>query len=336
MNTTKFLWNAARVGHKGALPILSFPAASRLNVTVKELVHSAQLQAQAIEYVATHTPTVAAVSLMDLSVEAEAFGAKARFADNEVPAITGQLVSDGDEADALEVPDLSKGRAQLCVEAVRQAKRLIQDRPVLAGVIGPYSLAGRLMDVTEIFYTCYDEPEVVHTVLNKAEAYISAYIEAFREAGADGVVMAEPLAGLLSPEMAGEFSHSVVKRIIKRVQSENFPVVYHNCGNTVAAMLPQVFDLGAAAYHFGNVLNMAEVMKQAPSGALCMGNIDPAGQFANGSSESIREATRQLMRECGGYANFIPSSGCDIPAHANWDNIKSFFDAVAESNEQGA
>ena len=63
-----------------------------------------------------------------------------------------------------------------------------------------------------------------------------------------------------------------------------------------------------------------------------MGNIDPAGQFANGTPQSIREATMNLMRDCGRYVNFVPSSGCDIPYHAKWENIDAFFAAVDDYN----
>lgn len=320
-----YLWEIAAAVPKQAIPVLSFPVTQPLGITVNQLVHSAGLQAQAMAYVAEHTPTAAAVSLMDLSVEAEAFGAAVRFADDEIPNVTGQLIADEEDAKALAVPPLTAGRAALCVEALRLAKERIRNKPVLAGVIGPYSLAGRLMDVTEIMYACYDDPDTVHLVLNKVTEYIIAYCEAFRDAGADGVMMAEPLAGLLSAEMAQEFSCPYVARIIEAVQRDDFLVVYHNCGNAVPAMLPELFTMGAAGYHFGNAVDMAEIMAKAPADALCMGNIDPAGQFANGTVASIRAATRELMDRCGGYPNFIPSSGCDIPAHAKWENIDAFF-----------
>ncbi|NLF26620.1 MAG: methyltransferase [Clostridiales bacterium] len=328
MDTMKILWNAARIGEKRALPVLSFPAAQKLGATVRELVHSAELQAQAMAYVAHNTPTVAAVSLMDLSVEAEAFGAAVRFADNEVPAVTGKLVGDIEGAEALDVPPLSSGRPLLCVEAVRRAKELVPDKPVIAGVIGPFSLAGRLMDVTEIMYACYDEPEVVNMVVDKAARFIAEYCRAFKEAGADGVLIAEPLAGLLRADMAAEFSCPAVTRIIEAVRSEDFPVLYHNCGNAAAQMLPELYAMKADAYHFGNAVSMAEVLKNAPADMLCMGNISPANQFAQGTVESIRKATRELMETCGNYPNFVPSSGCDIPAHSSWDNIHAFFEAV--------
>jgi len=328
MNVRKLLWQTARSEHKKALPILSFPAVQKMNATVEQLVKSSELMAQAMEIIARETDTLAAVSLMDLSVEAEAFGAQVRFSEHEVPAIVGQLVSDEDEADALAVPALSAGRAAVCVEGVRLAKERIGDKPVIAGMIGPYSLAGRLMDVTEIMYACYDEPETVHTVLDKATRYLIAYGQALKDAGADAIMMAEPLAGILSPDMAAEFSVPYVKRIIDALQDDEFALIYHNCGNAVSSMLDAIYSQGAAAYHFGNAVDMADILSRTPDDILCMGNIDPAGQFANGTPESIANATRGLMDKCGQYGNLVPSSGCDIPAHARWENIQAFFDTL--------
>ena len=328
MNIRELLWEVARSSKKQALPILSFPAAQKLGVSVETLVKSADLQAQAMVLVARETPTLAGISLMDLSVEAEAFGAQVRFTEDEIPAIVGQLVSDEDEANALTVPDLSAGRAMLCVEAVRKAKAAITDKPLMAGMIGPYSLAGRLCDVTEIMYLCFDEPETVHTVLDKATRYLIQYGKAMKDAGADGIMMAEPLAGILSPDMAQEFSVPYVKRIIDALQDDSFAVIYHNCGNSVPQMLEEIYSQGAAAYHFGNAVDMSHIMANTPADILAMGNIDPAGQFAGGTVESITDATRKLMEKCGKYPNFVPSSGCDIPAHANWENIHAFFKAI--------
>ena len=79
MNIRNLLWDVARSDKKQAMPILSFPAAQKLGVSVETLVKSADLQAKAMEIIARETDTIAAVSLMDLSVEAEAFGAKVRF-----------------------------------------------------------------------------------------------------------------------------------------------------------------------------------------------------------------------------------------------------------------
>lgn len=207
---------------------------------------------------------------------------------------------------------------------------LIVDRPVLAGAIGPFSLAGRLMDINEIMPLCYEEPELVAGVLEKTTQFITAYARAFKDAVADGVVLAEPMAGLLSPELMGEFSTPYVARIVDAVQDDTFAVVYHNCGASVVKAHEQVVATGAVAFHFGNAVNMADILPHIPADRLAMGNIDPDGQMKNGTPESVREATLSLMGSCSGYSNFLPSTGCDVPPMAPWGNIESFFAAVDE------
>ena len=315
---------------KKAMPVLSFPAVQLMGITVRELISSAEAQAEAMELVAKRTDAAASVSLMDLSVEAECFGSEIRFSDEEVPTVVGSIVTTEEEARALEVPAVGAGRTGLCVEAIRKATQRITDRPVFAGVIGPFSLAARLMDVTEAMVLCYDEPDMVHILLEKSTRFITEYCRAFKEAGANGVVIAEPVAGLLSPALEEEFSAPYIKQIVDAVQDDSFLVIYHNCGGAVIRQIDSILSTGAAAYHFGNAIDMAEMMPHIPADTVAMGNVDPAGEFRGGTPESIRAATHKVMESCREYPNFVISSGCDIPPLSRWENIDAFFAAVAE------
>ena len=315
---------------KKPLPILSFPAVQLMGITVRELISSADAQAKGMELVARHTDAAASVSLMDLSVEAECFGSQIRVSDEEVPTVVGSIVADEEEARALAVPAVGAGRTGLYIEAIRQASEKITDRPVFAGAIGPFSLAARLMDVTDAMVYCYDEPDMVHILLQKVTRFITDYCLAFKEAGANGVVIAEPVAGLLSPALEAEFSGPYVKQIVDAVQDDSFLVIYHNCGNAVIRQIDSILSTGAAAYHFGNAIRMADMMPHIPAGSVALGNVDPPGEFSNGTPESIRAATRKVLEECSRYPNFVISSGCDIPPLSRWENIDAFFAAVAE------
>lgn len=315
---------------KKAMPVLSFPGASLLGIDVKELIFSSDNQAKAMAAVAQRVDSAASVSLMDLSVEAECFGAPIHISEDEVPTVTGCVVSSPEEADALKVPHVGAGRTDIYIDAIRKAAELIQDRPVFAGVIGPFSLAGRLVDVTEAMIYCYEEPEMMHTVLSKATDFLIEYIKAYKAAGANGVVMAEPLAGLLSPDLAEEFSSRYVKKINDAVKSDDFLVIYHNCGNTTILTIDSILSTGSDAYHFGNAIDMAEMMKHIPADTIAMGNVDPAGVLRNGTPETVKQATKDNMGACCGYGNFVISSGCDIPPATPWKNIDAFFEAVNE------
>ena len=330
MNMKQWLQDQMSAEKRKALPVLSFPCTQLMGITVRELVSDSDAQAKGMAAVAQRCPTAAAVSMMDLSVEAECFGAQIRFTDDEVPTVVGAVVHDPDEAEALQVPAVGTGRTGIYVEAIGKTKQLITDRPVLAGVIGPFSLAGRLMDMTEIMINCYEEPEMVHATLDKAAQFITDYINEYKKVGADGVVMAEPAAGLLSPGICEEFSTPYVKRIIEAVQTDDFIVVYHNCGNSVTQMPDQIVATGAAAYHFGNAIDLAEMLDKMPDDQLVMGNVDPVGAFFNGTPASVREDTLKVMKACSGHKNFLISSGCDIPPKSPWENIDAFFAAVEE------
>lgn len=330
MNMKKWLDDLLVADKKVPMPILSFPSISLLDIGVKELIESPDMQAKGMKAVADRNLSAASVSMMDLSVEAEAFGSTIRFSDDEVPTVIGAIAETMEKAEALNIPKVGDGRTGLYIKAIKKAKELITDRPVLAGIIGPFSLAGRLIDVNEAFIKCYEEPELVHMILKKATSFLIDYAKAYKAVGADGIVMAEPLAGLLSPDLVEEFSEPYVKAVVDALQDDEFAVIYHNCGDCTISQIDSILRTGSAAYHFGNSISMAEMMTHIPEDVIAMGNVDPAAQFKNGTSDSIKEETKRIMSECCKYKNFVISSGCDIPPMSPWENIDAFFEAVNE------
>jgi len=271
----------------------------------------------------------ASVSLMDLSVEAEAFGSTIKFSDDEVPTVIGSIVETDEDAEDLIVPKVGDGRTGVCTHAIKIAKTLITDRPILAGVIGPFSLSGRLMDMTEIMVKCLVEPELTHIVLCKATEFIKEYALAMKSSGADGLVIAEPAAGLLSPDICEEFSSKYVKKIVDAVQDESFIIIYHNCGNTVP-LVDSIVEIGAKAYHFGNAVDIGAILEKMPKDIPVLGNLSPAEHFRGGTPQSISIATNKMLAKAKGHENYIPSSGCDIPPLTAIENIEAFFATVKE------
>lgn len=329
-NMKRWLAQLLEAPIKKPLPILSFPAVQLMDVTVSQLISDSDLQAEGMKRIADRVDAAAAVSLMDLSVEAECFGAKILVSEDEVPTVNGAVYETEEDILAMSIPQVGTGRTGVFVDAIRKATRLILDRPVFAGIIGPYSLAGRLLDVTEIMYWCYDDPDTLKILLDKVTEFLIDYGYVYKQAGAHGIMMAEPLAGLLSPALAEEFSAPYVKRIVEALQDDEFLVIYHNCGDKTIDMIDSILDTGAAAYHFGNAIDMEQMLKVVPSDTVVMGNVDPAGQFRNGTPQSIASDTQLIMKKCCDYKNFVISSGCDIPPQSSWENIDAFFASAKE------
>ncbi len=311
------------------VPILSFPSVQLLEITVKELLESAEMQVEGMKAVAERCNIGASLNMMDLSVEAEAFGAKIVFKDNDVPTVKKGIIDDITDAEGIVVPQINAGRTRICLDGVKKAKEDIKDIPVFCGVIGPYSLAGRLFDMTELMMECYDSPDEVKILLTKATDFIIEYIKAFKSVGADGVVIAEPAAGLLSPSLNAEFSIPFVKRIIEEINSDDFVVCYHNCGDVVVQMADEIATLGADIYHFGNAIRLKDIVPKMPEDSIVMGNVDPV-LFFNGTPDQIKDAVQKVYDECISFDNFMISSGCDIPAQSKWENIYAYFEKVNE------
>ena len=219
INMKDWLKSLLEAEQKKAIPVLSFPSIQLLGISVVELISDSDKQAEGMKRVADRCDTSAALSMMDLSVEAEAFGSQIKISGDEVPTVIGRIINDEDDALKLKVPEVGAGRTGLYIEAFRKATEMITDRPVFAGVIGPFSLAGRLMDMTEIMINCQIEPDMVHETLRKTTQFAIEDIKAYKDVGANGVVIAEPAAGLLSPSLIEEFSSKYVKQIVEAVLS---------------------------------------------------------------------------------------------------------------------
>lgn len=330
INMKEWMASVLSSSRRIAIPIMTHSGIEMIGHTVKEAVTNGEIHAQAIQTLAEKYPSAASSVIMDLTVEAEAFGAEVVFTEHEVPTVVGRLVSNAEEIEALKIPSLSEGR----VSEYLKANRLVaahSQKPVFSGCIGPYSLAGRLFDMSEIMMAIYIEPEPVKKLLDKCTRFITDYCLALKETGVNGVLIAEPAAGLLSDEACQEFSSVYVRRIVEQVQDEFFSVILHNCGNVgqcTAAML----GTRAIGYHFGNAVDMVETLQACPSDVLVMGNIDPVGVFKMDTPEQVYDKVTDLLNKTSGYHNFILSSGCDTPPGVPFENIEMFYKALDDYN----
>lgn len=328
---TQWITDILRGPVRVAMPIMTHPGIELTGKRVVDAVTDGQTHFEAIKAVVQTYGMAACTVIMDLTVEAEAFGAPVDFPDDEVPHVTGRLVSGADDVSRLQVPSLTAGRLPEFLKANRLAAACFTDRPVFAGCIGPYSLAGRLYDMSEIMVAIYIEPDVIQALLEKCTQFLLAYCQALKATGVTGVIMAEPAAGLLSDDDCRTFSTEYVRRIVDAVQDESFSVVLHNCGNQ-GQCTQAMIDTGAAALHFGNAIDIRSALETCPADVPVMGNLDPVGILKQATPEDVYRRTAELLEATRGYTNFVLSTGCDVPPQVPAENIRSFYRALEAYN----
>ena len=327
MNGNPFGRLALSSARRQAMPIATYPGMVLTGAIVRDVVTDphAQFEIQTALHQRYRTPIV--LSAMDLSVEADAFGCAVTLSDHEVPSIPGRLVTDQAAADRLPVPEPGARRTAVYLEAVRLLRRLPDHPLVLGGCIGPFSLAARIVGVKEAMELTVLEPGLMHTVIEKSARFLAAYLGAFAAAGADGVIMAEPAAGLLSPRSMTEFSSNYIRQIAAVVDPARFALILHNCAAKVVH-LPSLLGTGLTTFHFGAPMDLPAALGKVPPKVVLCGNLDPAGVFCQLTPEEVYARTAGLLQATEPHRNFVVSSGCDLPPNSWLASLDAFYDAV--------
>ncbi len=306
------------------MPISTYPGLALTGARVSDLVTNpaAQFEAQVALHERYHTPVV--LSAMDLSAEAEAFGCTLHLADNEVPSVTGRLVENMKQAQDLAIPQPGDRRTGVYLETVRRLRQ-IRGPLVLGGCIGPFSLAARLAGVSEALELTMTEPDLMSTLIEKSAAFLTSYALAFREAGADGLIMAEPAAGLLSPRAMSAFSSAYVRQIGEAVSDGRFALILHNCGAKLLH-LPTILETGLSTFHFGAPMDIVSALNQVSPEVVLCGNLDPTAVFVQMPPAEVEARVTGLLAATA-RKNFVLSSGCDLPPGASLTNLDAFYRA---------
>lgn len=310
-----------------AMPIGVYAGLDITGASVYAAVTDSTAQAEAVLalHERFHTPVM--LTAMDLSAEAESFGCEVRMAEDDIPTVIGRRVTNQAQIEALPQPQPGDARMAVHLDAARQLVQNSGGAPVLGGLIGPFSLAGRIFGVSEALEASLSDPDLLLTLLDRAAVLLAGYAAEFRRAGASGVIMAEPAAGLLSPRGLARFSAPFVRRIIESVQTEDFTVILHNCGAKLVH-LPKVLESGAEIYHFGAPMDLLAALQQVEGRAILAGNLDPTAVFHSGTPEEVRQSTNLLMQAARPYRNFILSSGCDLPPGTTVANLEAFYEVA--------
>ncbi len=310
-----------------ALPVATYPGLALTGATVREAVNNPQVQFEAVAALHAKYPTPVVLSAMDLSAEAEAFGCALHLSDNEIPSVTGRLLTSVEQARKLPLPQPGDRRTSVYLETVRRLKKLPSRPLVLGGCIGPFSLAARLVGVSEALELTLTEPDFMQVVLEKSAAFLSSYARAFKEAGADGLIMAEPAAGLLSPRGVSAHSSGYIKGIAAAVSDGHFALILHNCAARLLH-LPAIQETGLTTFHFGAPMDLAAALgKVAPDVVLC-GNLDPTGVICQLPPPEVTTRATDLLSRTAAHRNFVLSSGCDVPFGAPLASLDALFTAV--------
>jgi uroporphyrinogen decarboxylase len=267
------------------------------------------------------------ITAMDLSVETECFGSEIVFPQNEVPQVENRLVVSLSEIKDLDVPSMGVCRSKNFIEITKKLLSLDISKPVIGGIIGPFTLAGRLFGVKEMFQLTIDNESSALSLIEKCSQFLINFARAYKEVGCQGVVISEPSAGLLAPKAASKFSSVFIKQLVYSLDSPEFRVIYHNC-SARAVHLDSIFETEASILHFGKPMDIPNALHKNKEKRIISGNLNPVSVFLADKKEIVFEKTLDLFNAVKNERNFLIAPGCDLPAETPLENVVAFYSVV--------
>ena len=264
----------------------------------------------------------------DMGVEAEALGCGINYykdADQILyPTVSAKVADRVDEWD-LQLSDkpLEKGRIPVVVDAIKELKETVGDEVAVgAWVLGPYTLAGQLFELDDLFKKSFKKPDAVHKALDVLEDFLIDLASLYRKAGADYMTVREMGGGgdILSPRMFGSLIQPHLQKIFAALDS---PKILHICGDT-NLIIEQMADCGADAISVDQKNHLRETRKKLGDDVILLGNLDPYNILVAGTPEQITETVKDIIDS---NVNAV-WPGCDIWPDVPKENMKTLVEAT--------
>jgi [methyl-Co(III) methanol-specific corrinoid protein]:coenzyme M methyltransferase len=265
---------------------------------------------------------------VDLCIEAEALGCEINVyghsEDLLYPTIKKKLIHNENEMDIALPADLHlKGRIPLLCKAISLLKKDIgAEVPVGTYVLGPFTLAGQIMELNDLLKLSFKKPDKVGKLLDLLADAIIIVAGEMQKAGADYITVREmgATSDVLSPRV---FKSLILPYLQKIFAKLTIPSVIHICGKT-NDIVPFMAESGAKALSVDQKNDLAESRKKLGKAALIFGNYDPYNVLVSGTEDLVRQTVRKCIDD--GASAVWP--GCDIWPTVPGENIKAMMDEV--------
>jgi uroporphyrinogen decarboxylase len=280
-------------------------------------------------------PLDAAILFSDILTVPDAMGLGLYFSEGEGPKFERPLSTEAD-IKALRLPDVSKD-LKYVTDAVTQIRKALDGRVPLIGFSGsPFTLScymvegGSSDDYAKVKALMYNEPKLMHHILDVTTQAVINYLNAQIEAGAQAVMVFDSWGGVLSHAAFHEFSlaytHRIVAGLIKEKDGVKIPSIVFTKGGGL--WLESIADTGCDAVGLDWTIDIGAARQRVGNKVALQGNMDPAVLFA--SPDAIRAEVESILGSYGYGSGHVFNLGHGISQHSNPEHAAALVAAVHE------
>jgi len=281
----------------------------------------------------------AAILFSDILTIPDAMGLGLSFAEGEGPQFANPIRT-ADDIKKLPIPD-PEIELRYVIDAVRLIKTNLQGRVPLIGFSGsPWTLATYMVEgkssknFQKVKGLMFEQPQLMHQMLDKLAQAVAAYLNAQIAAGADVVMVFDTWGGMLSHDDYLEFSLRYTKQVraLLHIQRDgrHIPSILFTKGGGL--WLESMAESGYEALGLDWQTDIGHARARVGDKVALQGNMDPITLYA--PPAVIREKVGRILQNYGHGSGHVFNLGHGILPDINPEHVKAMVDAVQELSPQ--
>ncbi|AOE49097.1 uroporphyrinogen decarboxylase [Kangiella sediminilitoris] len=284
-------------------------------------------------------PLDAAILFSDILTIPDAMGLGLYFTPGEGPAFKNP-VRNAKEIAALPIPDPNQ-ELKYVTDAVSTIRHELKGEVPLIGFSGsPWTLAtymvegGTTKNFSQVKGLMYEQPQVLHQLLDKLADSIITYLNAQVEAGAQALMIFDTWGGVLIPRDYQEFSlrymSKIVQGLVREKDGQQIPVTLFTKGG--GKWLDLMAATGCDCLGVDWTTNLSEARQIVDGKVALQGNMDPSILY--GSDERIRQEVETILASYGHGSGHVFNLGHGIHQTVDPEKAGVFVNAVHELSKK--
>ncbi len=275
----------------------------------------------------------AAILFSDILTIPDAMGLGLHFTEGEGPKFELPLRTAADiEKLAVIDPEIE---LRYVTDAVRLIRKNLDGSVPLIGFSGsPWTLAtymvegGSSKNFAKVKALMYNDPALMHKLLDILAQSVAAYLNAQIAAGAQAVMLFDTWGGMLSSEDYNEFSLRYAKQVRDLLTLENegrrVPNILFTKGGGL--WLEEMATTGYDALGLDWQTDIQHARTRVGDKVDLQGNLDPLALYAN--PDVITEKVKTILQKYGNGSGHVFNLGHGILPDINPEHVKAMVDSV--------
>ncbi len=266
--------------------------------------------------------------MSDPYAEAEAFGLKVNYPEDNLPLQDGFLLNSVRDIDSLTVPDIdSCGRMLSRIKEVEYYNKTTGGEYFIVGwVEGPLAEYADLRGLQDACMDLYDSAQKVEKAFDIFTENAVNFITRQIKAGAHCIGIGDAACSQIGPELYRQFCFKRQKYLVEHIHSLGVLAKLHICGNT-SKILPDMIKTGADIIDIDHLVpNMDNYISLLAERQVVCGNSDPVSVIQDGDSAAIANSVLDCFKKVRGRG--IVSAGCEITPGTAVANFSAYSKAA--------